>query len=49
MPKEVVTRLNAEIRKIVEQPEIKGELAERLAWTLSPARRNSSPRLSPIS
>src|ERR1700710_3228185 len=29
MPKEVVTRLNAEIRKIVERPDIKSQLAER--------------------
>jgi tripartite-type tricarboxylate transporter receptor subunit TctC len=29
MPKDVVTRLNAEIRKIVERPEIKAQLAER--------------------
>jgi len=29
MPKEIVTRLNAEIRKIVERPEIKAQLAER--------------------
>jgi tripartite-type tricarboxylate transporter receptor subunit TctC len=29
MPKEIVTRLNAEIRKIVERPEIKNQLAER--------------------
>jgi tripartite-type tricarboxylate transporter receptor subunit TctC len=27
LPKEVVTRLNAEIRKIVENPEIKAKLA----------------------
>jgi tripartite-type tricarboxylate transporter receptor subunit TctC len=27
MPKEIVTRLNAEIRKIIEQPEIKAKLA----------------------
>ena len=27
MPKEIVTRLNAEIRKIVEKPEIKAQLA----------------------
>jgi tripartite-type tricarboxylate transporter receptor subunit TctC len=29
MPKEMVTRLNAEIRKIVERPDIKSQLAER--------------------
>jgi tripartite-type tricarboxylate transporter receptor subunit TctC len=29
MPKDVVTKLNAEIRKIVERPEIKAQLAER--------------------
>lgn len=29
MPKDVVVRLNAEIRKIVERPEIKAQLAER--------------------
>ena len=29
MPKEMVTKLNAEIRKIVERPEIKSQLAER--------------------
>lgn len=29
MPKEIVTKLNAEIRKVVERPEIKKELAER--------------------
>jgi tripartite-type tricarboxylate transporter receptor subunit TctC len=29
LPKEMVTRLNAEIRKIVERPEIKEQLAER--------------------
>jgi tripartite-type tricarboxylate transporter receptor subunit TctC len=29
MPKDVVTRLNAEIRKIVERPDIKSALAER--------------------
>jgi tripartite-type tricarboxylate transporter receptor subunit TctC len=29
MPKDMVTRLNAEIRKIVERPEIKNQLAER--------------------
>src|SRR5213083_1278254 len=29
MPKDVVTRLNAEIRKVVERPDIKGQLAER--------------------
>jgi tripartite-type tricarboxylate transporter receptor subunit TctC len=29
MPKEIVTRLNAEIRKIVERPDIKSQLAER--------------------
>src|SRR4051812_44941999 len=29
MPKDVVTRLNAEIRKIVERPDIKSQLAER--------------------
>ena len=49
LPKEVVTRLNAEIRKIVENPEIKSKARRRLAWTRSPARRNSSTRLSPIS
>jgi tripartite-type tricarboxylate transporter receptor subunit TctC len=27
MPKEIVTRLNTEIRKIVEKPEIKAQLA----------------------
>src|SRR5438477_3412990 len=29
LPKDIVTRLNAEIRKIVERPEIKAQLAER--------------------
>ena len=29
MPKDVVTRLNAEIRKVVERPDIKSALAER--------------------
>jgi tripartite-type tricarboxylate transporter receptor subunit TctC len=29
MPKEIVTRLNAEIRKIIERPDIKNQLAER--------------------
>src|SRR3954454_21325358 len=29
MPKEIVTKLNAEIRSIVERPDIKGQLAER--------------------
>lgn len=29
LPKEIVTRLNAEIRKIVERPDIRKELAER--------------------
>jgi tripartite-type tricarboxylate transporter receptor subunit TctC len=29
LPKEIVTRLNAEIRKIVERPDIKSQLAER--------------------
>jgi len=29
MPKEIVTRLNTEIRKIVERPDIKSQLAER--------------------
>jgi tripartite-type tricarboxylate transporter receptor subunit TctC len=29
LPKDVVTRLNAEIRKIVERPDIKNQLAER--------------------
>jgi tripartite-type tricarboxylate transporter receptor subunit TctC len=29
LPKEMVTKLNAEIRKIVERPEIKEQLAER--------------------
>lgn len=29
MPKEVVTRLNAEIRKIIERPDIRSQLAER--------------------
>jgi len=29
MPKEIVAKLNAEIRKIVERPEIKSQLAER--------------------
>jgi tripartite-type tricarboxylate transporter receptor subunit TctC len=29
MPKEIVTQLNAEIRKIVERPDIKSQLAER--------------------
>jgi tripartite-type tricarboxylate transporter receptor subunit TctC len=29
MPKDVVTRLNAEIRKVVERPDIKAALAER--------------------
>ncbi|MCA6123117.1 tripartite tricarboxylate transporter substrate binding protein [Bradyrhizobium sp. WSM 1704] len=29
MPKDVVTRLNAEIRKVIERPDIKSQLAER--------------------
>src|SRR3982074_899217 len=29
MPKDIVTRLNAEIRKIIERPDIKNQLAER--------------------
>src|ERR1700709_294808 len=29
MPKEMVTRLNAEIRKVIERPDIKSQLAER--------------------
>src|SRR3954465_11995255 len=29
MPKDVVTRLNAEIRKVIERPDIKAQLAER--------------------
>jgi len=29
MPKEMVTKLNAEIRKVVERPDIKSQLAER--------------------
>jgi tripartite-type tricarboxylate transporter receptor subunit TctC len=29
LPKDVVTRLNAEIRKVVERPDIKAQLAER--------------------
>jgi tripartite-type tricarboxylate transporter receptor subunit TctC len=29
MPKEMVTKLNAEIRKVVEKPEVKAQLAER--------------------
>ena len=29
MPKEMVAKLNAEIRKVVERPDIKGQLAER--------------------
>ena len=29
LPKDIVTRLNAEIRKIVERPEVKAQLAER--------------------
>ena len=29
MPKEIVTKLNAEIRKIIERPDIKNQLAER--------------------
>jgi tripartite-type tricarboxylate transporter receptor subunit TctC len=29
MPKEMVTKLNAEIRKVVERPEVKSQLAER--------------------
>ena len=29
MPKDVVTKLNAEIRKVVERPEVKAQLAER--------------------
>ena len=29
MPKDVVTRLNAEIRKVVERPDMKKELADR--------------------
>jgi tripartite-type tricarboxylate transporter receptor subunit TctC len=29
LPKEMVTKLNAEIRKIVERPEVKAQLAER--------------------
>ena len=29
MPKDMVTKLNAEIRKVVERPDIKSQLAER--------------------
>jgi tripartite-type tricarboxylate transporter receptor subunit TctC len=29
LPKDIVTRLNAEIRKVVERPDIKGQLADR--------------------
>ncbi|MFX9619217.1 tripartite tricarboxylate transporter substrate-binding protein, partial [Acinetobacter baumannii] len=29
MPKDMVARLNAEIRKVIERPEIKSQLAER--------------------
>jgi tripartite-type tricarboxylate transporter receptor subunit TctC len=29
MPKDIVTKLNAEIRKVVERPEVKAQLAER--------------------
>ena len=29
MPKDIVTRLNAEIRKVVERPDVKSQLAER--------------------
>lgn len=29
MPKDMVTKLNAEIRKVIERPDIKGQLAER--------------------
>jgi tripartite-type tricarboxylate transporter receptor subunit TctC len=29
MPKDVVARLNAEIRKVIERPDIKAQLAER--------------------
>ena len=29
MPKDIVVKLNAEIRKIIEQPDIKSQLAER--------------------
>ena len=29
LPKEIVTKLNAEIRKVVERPEVKAQLAER--------------------
>jgi tripartite-type tricarboxylate transporter receptor subunit TctC len=29
MPKDIVTRLNTEIRKIIERPDIKSQLAER--------------------
>jgi tripartite-type tricarboxylate transporter receptor subunit TctC len=29
MPKDIVTRLNAEIRKVIERPDIKSQLAER--------------------
>ena len=29
MPKEMVTKLNAEIRKVVERPDVKSQLAER--------------------
>jgi len=29
LPKDIVTRLNAEIRKVIERPDIKGQLAER--------------------
>ena len=29
MPKDMVTKLNAEIRKVIERPDIKSQLAER--------------------
>jgi len=38
MPKDIVIRLNAEIRKIVERPDIKSQLPSA-AWKPSRARR----------
>ena len=43
LPKDIVTRLNAEIRKIVERPDIKNQLAERGMEAFS-ARPKSSTR-----
>ena len=39
MPKDIVTRLNAEIRKVIERPDIKSQLAERGMEAFRPAGR----------